>query len=79
MAFDVWVDFNTMSDGRISSLTAFVAPGATLTAGDVVVVGDGEGTVAHGRVEAVTGGVVTLTVDQASITSEAPPAARATG
>jgi hypothetical protein len=77
MAFDVWVDFNSMTDGVVHTLVSFASAHVVLTAGRVVVVGDDDGTIAKARVESVEGDVVTLRVDTSSFVPEtASPIAR---
>lgn len=69
--YDVWVDFNTMSDGIVRTLAAYASPTVALTLGRVVVVGDGEGTEATARVETAADGIVTLRVDTSTFTVDA--------
>lgn len=73
LAFDVWVDFNTLSEGVVETLAVFAAPNVSLAPGRTVRVGDDDGMVATARIESVADGVVTLRVDVASISSDEPP------
>lgn len=51
MSFDIWVDFNDVTqDGHVSTLERFIEPGVTLTLGGRVVVGDYEGNTCGGIV-----------------------------
>lgn len=78
MAFDVWVDFNTMRDGVVKTLVSFAPTHLGLAPGRDVVVGDDEGTIAKARVMSVDGDFVTLRVDTRSfVPDDVEPVSRA--
>jgi hypothetical protein len=57
---DIWVDYNGIHNGNVTTLARFVEEGVDLTVGSTVITGDDEGTTQPGTVVDNDGDLVTI-------------------
>ena len=74
MQRDIWVDFNDVDGGVVTTLSKFAEPGVRLAVGVSLVVGDEDGNLCKAEVVSVDSeGLVQLAVDLGTFqASEAP-------
>lgn len=61
---DLWVDFNEVGDdSRVCTLLKFARPGASISVGAKIAVGDDEGNRCQAQVVGIDDGLVELVVD----------------